>query len=65
MPMSQASICVVAVGLVYPEPDAAPFAFKGAGFDFAFFQSALLPPAPLNPPHCRSTLNSHLSLLIT
>jgi hypothetical protein len=31
-------------------PGAAPYGFHGAGFDFAFFLSALLPPAPFTPP---------------
>jgi hypothetical protein len=45
-------------------PGAAPFAFKGAGFDFAFFFFGVLP-APLNPPYCRSPLIFPHSLLIT
>ena len=35
---------------------AAPFASRGAVFDFAFFLFALLPPAPFIPSHCRSIL---------
>jgi hypothetical protein len=38
-------------------PGAAPFVFKGAGFDFASFSFIPHPPAPFNPPYCRSTLN--------
>src|ERR1700687_451931 len=29
---------------------AAPFGFKGAGFDFAFFSLVARPPQPFNPP---------------
>jgi hypothetical protein len=46
-------------------PGAVHLASKGAVFGFAFFPFALLPPAPFNPPYCRSTLNFPHSLLIT